>query len=545
MKLAVPALLILTLTLPATPSPPATAALPASAPRAALPAAVALTAGAHLPVAAAPRAAAPRAAAPRAAAPRAAAPRAAAPRAAAPRAARQWTTSGATPIGRPIAVGGVAVGYALRAQRLYARALTPATGAVRWEHEISPSAQPATAELAPVRAGEDVVLLQPEPAFSPQHARLSVVDPATGREVQRSPAMLFSTAPESCFAGRSVCALATPEAGEPVLGYRLNLDSGAFSPYAQDAPQGARGLAAPGLVALGAAPTEQIAQLRDGAQRWRQPLTAIFPRVPAATGTTWNLHATEAVYVGSGYARALRGTTATTLDLATDPISAALDETTGRLLWRQPGTVTDCAGRISLTRRGVRCRYSGKIMTSYANRATTSSHLQVALEGFDPRTGATRWSTPLGAATKLAIGESRLPVADENTIAVNGLLIDLRTGSRAEPAAGQVMWCPKRVRFDLAGTKRLGGEVVSPCDALGRPIATSPAPVPAGGNDGDLPAGGNDGDLPAGGNDGDLPPATLAVGAVAGGFAIVATATGYSGTAIPAAPGIGGRKSTG
>ncbi|MFC7529961.1 hypothetical protein [Actinoplanes sp. GCM10030250] len=457
------------------------------------------------------------------------APPSAGPRvAAAPRVARQWTTTDAAPIGRPLAVDGVLVGYVMRARHVYARGIAPATGRMLWEQEVSPSLQPTGSEIAPHRVGNHAVLLQPEPAFSPDHARLTVLDPRTGRELHRTPAMLFSSPPESCFAGRSVCALATPETGDPVRGYRLNLDSGAFIPYAETAPQGARHLGPQGLIALGPTTAEQIALLRDGTLHWQRPLPAVFPRVPATTGTRWTLHtntndaatahaanadadagADADAYTGSGYARGTRSKTAVTLDLARDPVSAGLDATDGHLLWRQYGTVIDCGGRIALPGRGVRCRYRGTVTTTNASRTTTSAALKVNLEGFDPRTGKSRWSVPLGPATALAVGAGRLPVADENTIVAPAptgpLLIDLRTGSTSKPAAGAVVWCPKAVRFPYrtATTMRTGGDVFTPCTPSGRPSVASP------------------------------PPATArAIGTVVANFAVIPTPTGYQGTEV-------------
>jgi hypothetical protein len=133
------------------------------------------------------------------------------------------------------------------------------------------------------------------------------------------------------------------------------------------------------------------------------PLTSALPPVTAGAGTRWTHFAAAGVYAGSGYAPGRRTKTSVTLDLARDAGTAGLDATTGRVLWRQPGTVTDCGGRIALTGRAIRCRYQGTITSTAGTRTTRHTNLRVAVEAFDPRTGRTRWSVPLPAAVPATV----------------------------------------------------------------------------------------------------------------------------------------------
>ncbi|MEU4695165.1 hypothetical protein [Actinoplanes sp. NPDC023714] len=251
----------------------------------------------------------------------------AAPASAAPTSTKRWTVAGLEPIGQPLAAGAAIIGYTRRDQRFYLTARNPANGSPLWEAEAIKD--------EPVRAGEWIVYREPEEALGPGYASLVVADPLTGRQIQRSPSMIFSGTPRRCFHDRAVCVTAAPEPGEEGHGYRLDLISGAFI------PSGA-GIPGEGLIRIGT----EVVLIRDGAVLWRRPDPGVL---------RW----TEigGVWVG----RTRTG-------------SVGLAATDGRLLWTVPGTLTDCG--VPLRAAVIRCR-AGRV------------------ESYDPLTGKAHWSAPL------------------------------------------------------------------------------------------------------------------------------------------------------
>ncbi len=207
------------------------------------------------------------------------------------------------------------------------------------------------------------------------------------------------------------------------------------------------------------------------------------------------------------------------IDLDAISATAGLDDGTGAVLWRDEGSMFGCDDRITLPHEPVRCRMRGRQHVTFEPLSVTSQGLDVALEGFDPRTGRTRWSVPAGASKLLAGTVERTPVAGEHTILADlpagPRLVDLTDGRVTTPAPGAVFWCQTWVRFDFhegyrrqpsptEKYERNGGNVARPCDAEGKPAGSG---------------------MPSRG-------ASRAVGALAGGYAVVATANGFRGIAV-------------
>ncbi|MFC4065933.1 hypothetical protein [Actinoplanes subglobosus] len=429
-----------------------------------------------------------------------------------------WHVTGVRPIGQPIAVGGVAVGYLTRDRRLYARAMRPADGTTIWEREITPSRQTAGMAIVPARVGDGVALLEPRPDSGPNWASLTVVEAATGRVVRSSPPAIFRTTAYGCHDDSSACAMSVPHQGGTRREYRLDLATGAFTPHGAEVPR-ARSIGEAGLTDLGDRPNERIALIRDGAVRWQRPVADAFPTgFSTDNGWTWWYAEQAGVYAGSVFGPARRTANTVDLELHTQTASAGLDEQTGAVLWRDAGSMTSCAYSIALRDEAVRCRVRGTAHFVVSPPSESFTDLDVVLEGFDPRTGATRWTLPAGAAEALVSFSQPAAVAGEHTI-VAGLPagdreIDLRDGTVTEPAADARYWCLSRARFDFhegytAGDgperfDRTGDNLATVCTADGGP-ADSGRPSPG---------------------------ASQAIGAVVNGYAVVATADGYHGVTL-------------
>lgn len=179
--------------------------------------------------------------------------------------------------------------------------------------------------------------------------------------------------------------------------------------------------------------------------------------------------------------------------------------------WRDLGSSFQC--RLGDGEYPVRCRERG-IATSQQGQPTSFERLDVTIEGFDPATGATTWSVPMGPAASLADSKANLPIAGPTQVVVNRaggpIVLDYATGAVTPARAGATFWCKADTRYELARGyigrdrkqhfDRPGGPLAVTCDALGRQVDA----------------------LPSLG-------ATIAAGAHVGSYIVVATPNGYIG----------------
>ncbi|MEU4626924.1 hypothetical protein AB0G04_44005 [Actinoplanes sp. NPDC023801] len=248
-------------------------------------------------------------------------------------------------------------------------------------------------------------------------------------------------------------------------------------------------------------------------------MTDAFPAgFSTDNGWTWQHFPADGVFAGSVFGPVKRTATTVDIDLGAQSASAGLDERTGAVLWRSPGTIIGCAENIPLRADPVRCRVRGRGHFVVEPPASTFEGLDVALEGFDPRTGQTRWSVPAGRSEQLVGQLRRAAVAGDHTVVAElvggSRMIDLTDGTVTVPAETAVFWCLSQARFFFREGHtpqdsherfdRVGGSTATACGADGKPAGSG---------------------QPAQG-------ASRAVGAVANGYAVVATPDGYRGIAL-------------
>ena len=359
-------------------------------------------------------------------------------------------------------------------------------------------------------------------------ARLVVADPRTGADVAVTAGLLFGSLPSACTGGTDVCTTSRSTPDGAYQTHRLVVATGEYRAEKTGLPPYARAISSDGLVDLGSRDPETIALVRDGAVRWRTPLSEAFPRKGFSTdnGWTWMRYEKSKIYVGSVFGGSLspgrkypvvRDLTAT----ATATATAALDESTGDVLWRDAGSKAFCSGLYITAPDGetwlpVRCRSRGTL-TWQENGDTSVANLDVVVEGFDPKTGKTTWSAPVGASEGLVGGKSAPTSAGGTDVLLRTgagpILLDVATGRQRPPAAGEVFWCGSTRDFRYRTAYRWqdgrtadrwsGGTVAATCDGSGRPATGTPSG-----------------------------PATAAAGADLGPYAVVATATGFTGYRI-------------
>ncbi len=426
------------------------------------------------------------------------------------------------PIGQPFAVDGVAVGAVTENQKLFVVAFSPSTGDELWRKPESPGEVVPGIEVGPRRVGTKVAYFRPTFGL---YATLVVADPHTGNDVAESPSLLFGSPPIACADHIDVCTLSRTGDGDFYTAHRLKVATGEYVTENTGLPPGARLIGSDGLAEFGSRNPEIIGLVRDGKLRWQTPLAQAFP-AGFSTDNGWSFYRFPAqkVYAGSVYGKpdgppgGVR-----TSNLATTTASTGLSDDTGAVLWRDSGSTVGCYGTLDIAANPddpdspvlpVRCRATGTATYRPDSRSSTFTGLNVVIEGFDVTTGKTTWSVPVGSAEALAGGDTTPPIAGATQVLIQtstgGQVIDLATGGHQAPAAGEAFWCRTQHKFDYhepypggpnqpPTNSREGGQLATACDAN------------------DKAASG----LPSG-------PATTAVGANFGRFAVIATADAFT-----------------
>jgi len=264
--------------------------------------------------------------------------------------------------------------------------------------------------------------------------------------------------------------------------YRLEAATGKWLPQNR-MPPWTRPLTDTGLLDFGDRPGNTLGYWRDGALRWHVPASAAFPPgFSSDSGWAWHVFADQHVIVGSLYGPATRvGSSHSTRDvtyfvnLATTNATAGLSERTGEVLWRDRGSKFHC--RVNDDNYPVRCRSRGVI--KYWNSHTAFDDLDVTIEGFDPTTGNTTWSVPMGAAGAFAHGEAPVAIAGATQVvlpAPNGpVMLDYATGQVTPLMPGTTYWCMTRTYYQLPQSYRAGDKLAAVCDEKGQPATALPS----------------------------------------------------------------------
>src|SRR5262249_23935988 len=136
----------------------------------------------------------------------------------------------------------------------------------------------------------------------------------------------------------------------------------------------------------------------------------------------------------------------------------------------------------------VRCRRRGS-GTFEPGQPDSFDGLDVTIEGFDPLTGATTWSVPMGPAVSLATTSVSIPIAGPPEGDVNAptgpIVHDYATGTVKRLRAGATFWCMTAARYEIAsgfiardGKRRYdrpGGSLAGICDAMGNRLDALPS----------------------------------------------------------------------
>lgn len=424
-----------------------------------------------------------------------------------------WRNTELHPIDQPKAIGAAVVGIvSTDDHKLLLIGLDPATGGKRWQQPLTPSAVTVGVHIGVAKVDDDKVAYLRPTGDDLLYAELVLADARTGNDLAKSPPAVFTAPPHVCANGKDVCTASLVPPARRGSQYRLEIATGDYLPDGDGVPPGARPLSTSGLLDLGDRPGNTLALLRNGTLQWRTPVSAAFPPgFSSDHGWAWHLFADQHVFVGSVYGEFTAVGQKYTHDLASSSATAGLAETTGEVLWRDSGSTVDC--NLGDGDYPVRCRARG-LAAFQEGAATTYEELDVTVEGFDPTTGRTTWSVPMGAAKGLKDHTTLPSIAGPTQVVLNGptgpVQLDYASGETRVPTPGATFWCLTFVRYELTlpyrsrkGTLlyvRPGGTQAAICDDRGAPATALPSLA-----------------------------ATMAAGTHTGSYAAVATRDGYIG----------------
>ena len=406
-----------------------------------------------------------------------------------------WRVGGFTPIGQPVAVGEMAVGYGSVDRDLLLFGVSVADGTVRWRQPASPSRTTSGISLAPDVIGGRVAYFRPDNSAN-LAARLVVASPDTGADLLVSEPAQFASTPSACPGSTDVCV--TTHDGNRTVSRRYSVEARGLVADRSAAPEGSRYLGED-LLDLGQREPELFASFRDGAVQWRSPLGRHFSHGHSTDeGWHFELFRSAGLHVGSVGSYADGDATKGGVDLSKVEM-AAIRAGDGSPAWRAQQTSFLCNSKVRLRHDvaggtevwPVRCRMRGILHYDRATQVATYDGLDVTIEGFDISTGATTWAVPLGAAEVFMQDERRVTAVSDREVLVQGaggpLIVDLSSGASRPAALADTFWCAKGAWFHYREAKQFadgstldrwrGETLLYACAGDGSPAATLPRSI--------------------------------------------------------------------
>lgn len=392
-----------------------------------------------------------------------------------------WVNTDLQPVGQPIAVG-LAMVAVVDNHGLFLVGLDPATGTELWQQPVTSGGAAGGITFVFTRVSDDKVgYFRPFPGDS-AYVQVVVADARTGRDVATSPPVMVTSMLHVCVNGKDVCTISHGIEGGREHHYRLDVAADEYISDSDGLPPGAR-LLEIGLIDLRDRPGNTLAWLRKGHLQWRTPISAAFPPgFSSDNGWAWYRFDDQHVIVGSVFGEPQASGARFVRDLGKTAATAGLSEDTGEVLWRDSGSSFNCNLK---NKNGypVRCRWRGVFARLRGGRPSFEG-LDVTVEGFEPATGKTTWSVPMGPAENLANYEAAVAIAGPTQVALRSptgpIVLDYATGSVTTPAPGATFWC--------LTTTREGGQLAAVCDGEGRPsdaLPSAAATIAAGARAGD------------------------------------------------------------
>jgi hypothetical protein len=413
--------------------------------------------------------------------------------------------------GSAVSVGKTTVLLTTKAHRLYLTGLASASGREIWSQEMSPGDVPGGMPVGFTVVAGHVAYLRPWATLGTGAlgAQLVVADAATGRELVATGSYSFVSTPDECDDRPDAICAHVLQAG---LDTAMVLPPGSrdfvFDPVESHAAAH-RSIGSDGLSDLLVRNPEQIAVIRKGKIVWKHRLSDIFED-DRSTDFGWDFEKTNksGLFVGSvGWDALRRMTGVMTIPLPAASITAGFRSSDGAALWKDLGSQLHCGDTLAIPMPAgsdtpdypVRCRYSGSVtVTRGGSEQPVTTDLFVTIERFDPVTGKTIWSAPVGDAPSLlnAASEGAQPAQlDDHSVVVatrhGSVVLDLNNGRTRATTSTDVAWCRSgpTVKYHIAQFydgvaywDRLGDQLATPCNASGGPARYQPTATPSSGS---------------------------------------------------------------
>ncbi|MCD0447958.1 serine/threonine-protein kinase [Actinocorallia sp. API 0066] len=353
-----------------------------------------------------------------------------------------WDTRAVRPASGVVAVDGGFVLYGHDGLGGFeAVGLEAESGRVRWRDSATPSANVHGVGLYMRATERTAYYMRPVGPPATRMAELVAADAGTGRQrwTYGSEGLLFVAPPSLCAAGRiCVSVFRGPSARSEVL----DAESGRLLSSSPTVDGRALGRVDDGETAGVLYVSREGGDLMlvsvDGRVRWRKPAAELFG-TEVTPDMGWHIQDEGGVFAGQlgrpGFLD--RGTGVLRLD---HTVTAGFDVRSGTPLWSDSGSTVFCGAVDYDIAHPVRCRKKG------TSEGGELSGLDVTLEGFDPRSGAVRWSWHAGRVEGLAesSGSGVLRISDVEYLIRNeqgAWVLHLDEGVRPLRSEPPVGWC--------------------------------------------------------------------------------------------------------
>ena len=409
-----------------------------------------------------------------------------------------WTNANVHWVTQPRTVGGRFVAYYERNDHLSVAGVDASTGQVVWEYAASVSLLTPGVAIALAHDDRQAYFGVPVgPNLSSRSVLVVAVDAASGTKVWTTDkSFVLVDFLDTCDGDATMlCASATTSGGRHEV--RVDKATGHVTASPPDEPAARTGRAlGAGLYDLGGRDPEVIAAIDPSG---RTPGPGPRRALRRATG-----HLRLRLELGPLRRRPGRllglARSRSWLDDLSEQSMAAVDAATGDVLWVDDGAELGCgiAGYPALPRQEpIRCRRTGMATNDPddPDDVPLVTGLNVAMERFDPATGATLWQTGLGPAISLVLDTAPLVRLSPTEFAIgrddgSSVVVDIVTGETRQPTPDDVGWCVSANIYEdrqdpRDPDRRLGQDYLAQCRYDGSPVyVLTSSPIEAGARSG-------------------------------------------------------------